>query len=93
MAGVPLVVGGAGFIGSALVRLLAERGPVRVLDDLSTGKRENLEGVPSVELRVGSILDPASVAAALSSVDVVFLTNAIWPRISPAAFFAVCRFT
>jgi UDP-glucose 4-epimerase len=40
-----LVTGGAGFIGSHLVRrLLAENESVRVLDDLSTGKRENLDG-------------------------------------------------
>jgi nucleoside-diphosphate-sugar epimerase len=40
-----LVTGGAGFIGSHLVRrLLAENESVRVLDDLSTGRRENLSG-------------------------------------------------
>jgi UDP-glucose 4-epimerase len=40
-----LVTGGAGFIGSHLVRrLLADNESVRVLDDLSTGKRENLDG-------------------------------------------------
>jgi len=40
-----LVTGGAGFIWSHLVRrLLAEGGAVRVLDDLSTGRRENLAG-------------------------------------------------
>lgn len=44
MSGIQLVVGGAGFIGSALTRLLAERGHVRILDDLSTGTADNLEG-------------------------------------------------
>ena len=40
-----LVTGGAGFIGSNLVDALLERGDeVTVLDDLSTGRRENLEG-------------------------------------------------
>jgi UDP-glucose 4-epimerase len=71
-APLPLVVGGAGFIGSALVRTLAEAGPVRVLDDLSTGKAENLAGVSAADLRVGSILDPAAVRAALEGVDTVF---------------------
>ena len=40
-----LVTGGAGFIGSNLVDALVERGDeVRVVDDLSTGRRENLAG-------------------------------------------------
>lgn len=67
-----LVVGGAGFIGSALVRQLSKEGPVRVLDDLSTGKATNLDGVRGVELQVGSILDPQAVASAFNGVDVVF---------------------
>lgn len=68
----PLVVGGAGFIGSALVRHLSRNGPVRVLDDLSTGSASNLDGVDHVELQVGSILDAQAVRRALDGVDVVF---------------------
>lgn len=46
-----LVTGGAGFIGSHVVDALAARGDrVRVVDDLSTGRRENLSGRPEVEL-------------------------------------------
>ena len=46
-----LVTGGAGFIGSHVVDALAARGDaVRVVDDLSTGRRENLSGHPDIEL-------------------------------------------
>lgn len=72
MSQTPLVVGGAGFIGSALVRHLAEQGRVRVLDDLSTGSRANLEGVDGVDLIEGSILDDATVARALADVGIVY---------------------
>jgi UDP-glucose 4-epimerase len=67
-----LVVGGAGFIGSALVRVLAVEAPVRVLDDLSTGRAENLAGVDDVEVIEGTVLSPADLAEALDGVDVVF---------------------
>jgi len=67
-----LVVGGAGFIGSALARVLAADGPVRVLDDLSTGRAENLVGVPGVELIEGTILSHDDLAEALDGIEVVF---------------------
>ncbi len=70
--GIRLVVGGAGFIGSALARLLAREGPVHVLDNLSTGKAANLEGVPGISLHVGSILDRQAVTRAFEGVEVVF---------------------
>ncbi|MDB5351566.1 MAG: NAD-dependent epimerase/dehydratase [Planctomycetota bacterium] len=57
-----LVTGGAGFIGSHLVeRLLLDGHRVLVLDDLSTGRFQNvahLEGKPGFELRVASVTDP-----------------------------------
>ncbi len=66
IAGRVLVAGGAGFIGSALVRRLAAAGvPVRVLDDLSIGRREYLEG-QSCELVVASLGDLAAVRAAVT---------------------------
>lgn len=67
-----LVVGGCGFIGSALVRELARTRPVRVLDDLSTGKETNVEGVEGVDLVIGSMLDNRVVADVVDGVDVVF---------------------
>lgn len=67
-----LITGGCGFIGSALVRLLASQAQVRVLDDLSTGKAVNLDGVTGVDLRIGSILDLDTVAKAVDGIDVIF---------------------
>ena len=66
-----LVTGGAGFIGSNLAdRLLASGESVRVLDDLSTGFKENVPD--GAELVEGDIADGAVVAAAVEGVDVVF---------------------
>jgi len=67
-----LVTGGAGFVGSALAERLAAAGPVRVLDDLSTGQADSVAGICGVELVVGSVLDEVAVAAALDGIDVVF---------------------
>lgn len=68
-----LITGGAGFIGSNIARSLITRGDsVRVLDDLSSGKRENLEGLANVELIVGDIRDRAAVDRAMAGADYVF---------------------
>jgi UDP-N-acetylglucosamine/UDP-N-acetyl-alpha-D-glucosaminouronate 4-epimerase len=71
-----LVTGGAGFIGSNLVDALAGRGErVRVLDDLSTGRRQNL--APNVELIHGSVADAAAVAKAVKGVEVIYHLAAV----------------
>lgn len=69
-----LVTGGAGFIGSHLTEALVARGDrVRVVDNLSTGKRSNLAGVASeVELIEGDITDAALMREAVAGVDCVF---------------------
>ena len=71
-----LVTGGAGFIGSHLSeRLLAEGHRVLVLDDLSTGRYENiahLEGRANFEVRVASVTDPAIVERCVNEVEGVF---------------------
>lgn len=67
-----LVTGGAGFIGSHLAAALAAQGhQVRVLDNLSSGRRENLAGA-AVELVVGDIRDWVVVETAVSGCDLVF---------------------
>jgi nucleoside-diphosphate-sugar epimerase len=68
-----LVTGGAGFIGSHLVRrLLADRQVVTVLDDFSTGRRENLSDCArDITLIEGSVTDPATCARAVAGVDFV----------------------
>ena len=68
-----LVTGGAGFIGSNIVDELLRRGQhVVVLDDLSSGKEENLAGVRSkIDFRAGSITDLATVQSACRGIDYV----------------------
>ncbi len=74
-----LVTGGAGFIGSHLVEALLERGDrVRVLDNFSTGRRENLAAVPAdVDLLEGDLRDPATVRRAVDGIEVIFHLGAI----------------
>lgn len=68
-----LVTGGAGFIGSHIAETLAGRGEaVRVLDDLSTGKRENLAGfADKIEFLEGDIRDLETCRRAVEGVDYV----------------------
>ncbi len=66
-----LVTGGAGFIGSNLIVRMLDRGhQVSVIDDLSTGYRENVEGLP-INFIEGSILDASPLLDAMSGVDSV----------------------
>jgi nucleoside-diphosphate-sugar epimerase len=69
-----LVTGGAGFIGSNIVAALVKRGDsVVVLDNFSTGKRENLEGLRDrLQVIEGSITDLPTVRRAVEGADFVF---------------------
>ncbi len=68
-----LVIGGAGFIGSHSVdHMLAEGYAVRVLDDFSTGRRENLpKGHPQLEIIAGSVEDATILQVAFTEVSAV----------------------
>jgi UDP-glucose 4-epimerase len=70
-----LITGGAGFIGSHLCDRLIERGDeVHVLDDLSTGRIENvsqLQGSPSFSYTIGSLADGAVLEPLVAAADVV----------------------
>src|SRR5579859_5611795 len=74
-----LVTGGAGFIGSSIVEALLAKGErVRVLDDFSSGRKENLQGLQgALEIIEGTIVDPATVQRAAQGVDVIFHEAAI----------------
>jgi len=74
-----LVTGGAGFIGAHLVEhLLAAGWSVRVLDDFSTGRDENLASVRDrIEVRRGDVRDAPGVAKAMEGVEVVFHQAAV----------------
>lgn len=68
------ITGGAGFIGANLVRALRIAEPtwqIAVLDDLSTGSRANLAGIPDVILYEASILNDVALDAAFEIADAV----------------------
>jgi nucleoside-diphosphate-sugar epimerase len=71
-----VVTGGASFIGSHLTEALVGRGAkVRVVDNLSSGRRENLGDLPAegaVELVVADLLDPKNASDAVRGAEVVF---------------------
>jgi len=83
-----LVTGGAGFIGSHLVRALLGRGDdVVVLDNFATGRRVNLEAIDGqFELVEGSLLDPDALARALRGVEAV-LHEAALPSVPKSVQF------
>jgi len=74
-----LVTGGAGFIGSHITRALLEQGAhVRILDNFSSGKRENIEALiqqfngSQLEVLEGDVRDASHVTEAVRGVEVIF---------------------
>jgi len=78
-----LVTGGAGFIGSHLAEALAARGSrVRILDDFSTGKRENLRDFDGkAEIVEGSVMDQRVLTRSMAGVEYV-LHQAAFPSVA-----------
>ncbi len=79
LSGIALVTGGAGFIGSHIAAALTAGGArVRILDDLSTGHRENLEEIGGdVDFTQGSVADSSLLKKVLEGVELVFHQAAI----------------
>jgi len=79
LSGIALVTGGAGFIGSHIAAALAAGGArVRILDDLSTGHRENLEEIGGdLDFTQGSVADSTILKKVLDGVELVFHEAAI----------------
>lgn len=67
-----IVTGGAGFIGSNLVDELSKRNSVTVVDDLSTGKMENIAHLKNIDFILGSITDPGLLKKAFEGAEYVF---------------------
>jgi nucleoside-diphosphate-sugar epimerase len=79
LSGIVLVTGGAGFVGSHIASgLVASGARVRIIDDLSTGYRQNIEEIGGdVDFVQGSLADEVAVKRALEDVEVVFHEAAI----------------
>jgi len=79
LSGITLVTGGAGFIGSHIASALMAGGArVRVLDDLSTGHRENIDEIGGdIDFIHGSVADESLLNRVLQDVEVVFHEAAI----------------
>ncbi|HEX4215173.1 MAG TPA: GDP-mannose 4,6-dehydratase [Candidatus Dormibacteraeota bacterium] len=77
-----LVTGGAGFIGSHLVELLAIDNDVTVVDDLSAGSLDNIAHIPSVLFIEGDIRERSSIEPAVADAEVIFHMAVVCLRVS-----------
>ena len=72
-----IVTGGAGFIGSNLVEELSKQHSVTVIDDLSTGRMENIAHIKNVDFFKGSISDLGLLKHAFTDAECIFHQAAI----------------
>ena len=73
-----LITGGAGFIGSNLAEALLARGvETAILDNFSTGRRENIANLEGLEVFEGDLRNPEDVAPAVKDRDVIFHEGAL----------------
>jgi len=79
LTGIALITGGAGFIGSHIASGLVKAGArVRIIDDLSTGYRENLEEIGGdMDFVLGSLAEESALRKAIEDVELVFHEAAI----------------
>jgi len=79
LSGIALVTGGAGFIGSHIAAALVDQGAtVRIIDDLSTGYRRNIEQLASqVDFIKANVRDDRALRRAFADVELVFHEAAI----------------
>ena len=92
-----LVTGGAGFIGSHITSALLEQGAhVRIMDNFSSGKRENVEALnrrfdaSQLEIIEGDVRDVSSVTEAARGIEIIF-HEAAFVSISLALLMMTCR--
>jgi UDP-glucose 4-epimerase len=79
-----LITGGAGFLGSHVARALSASGcAVRVIDDLSTGRRERIAALDGIELLQGDVRNPAAVHRAMNGVNAVVHLAGVQPGVDP----------
>jgi len=88
-----LVTGGAGFVGSNLVDKLVEEGAeVTVLDDLFTGRKENIDHFSDIRFIEGSVTDMDLISSLIKKTDIIFnlaVRNIIVSTVSPLLDFQV----
>jgi nucleoside-diphosphate-sugar epimerase len=79
-----LITGGAGFLGSHVARALSASGcTVRVLDDLSTGRRDRIAGLDGIEFLQGDVRNPAAVHRAMHETQAVIHLAGVQPNVDP----------